>query len=855
MKRINLQHLTPLIGLVLFIFALWVLNRTLGENSYRQIFRYMSEFPRERILGAIGLTAASYGLLTLYDHLALRYLKRSIGPVRVSLASFISYCFSRNIGFALLTGGSIRYRFYSAWGLSAEEVARLISFAAITFSLGLLTMGGALLVLSPAPLPELPFPVRAFTSIGAMALCLTIAYFLFILLRTQPLKIRTWEVPLPTPPQALAQLVVGSLDWVLKASILFYLLSGIIPLSLPAFLEIYLLAQIVATVSHVPGGLGVFETVVVLLIPDFAAPDLLASLMVYRGVYFLLPFATAILLLGGLEALQHAKPFRNARQYLDGWLSSLAPPVFAAAVLISGALLLFSCATPTMAERLEWLGELVPLPLIELAHFLAALAGAGLLLLAYGIQRRLQQAYVATMLLLTASIVLTLLKGLTYEQAIMLALFMAALIPSRSLFFRQTSLLNEVFPFGWMTTILIICGSAVWLVTISYEPQVMTISRWWHFALVDDAARSLRAMTGALTVLLAYVFLRSCRSQPPQPALPDPHVLETAQRIISRRSAPAAALALLGDKKLMFSKPEVAFLMYATTERFWVALGDPVGDPERVSDLAWCFREMCEQARSVPLFYLIRNDFLHIYLDMGLALLKVGDEATVFLESPPLARHTEVTTGLDPENCRFEIDAEPSPELLARLKRSCAQWEGRKAPAEHGFSQGSFDPAYMERFPIGLLLCNEQPVAFALLLQTADKTEFTIDLLRFSPQFGTGAAESFLGEIMAWGQRSGYRRFNFGVVPNADDRLHELPPSWRNLGPSVFRNGQSFASTQEMRAFLTSYLPKMRPCYVAFPGETSPMDVLETIAILIVDTAPVPRQRGTALLVRYCDPE
>ncbi len=188
-----------MIGLVLFLLALFILNRALGENSYRDIFRDVLEFPSTRIAGAMALTAVSYLILTCYDHLALQYLQKRIGKVRVSLASFISYCFSRNLGFALLTGGSIRYRFYSAWGLSAEEIARLITFAAMTFLLGFLTIGGSILLVSPASLPATPLTFWAVRPLGLFALFLVGVYLLLVFLRQQPFRFRTWQVKLPCP--------------------------------------------------------------------------------------------------------------------------------------------------------------------------------------------------------------------------------------------------------------------------------------------------------------------------------------------------------------------------------------------------------------------------------------------------------------------------------------------------------------------------------------------------------------------------------------------------------------------------------------------------------------------------------
>ncbi len=847
MKRISLKHFSPLIGLALFFFALFVLNRALGESSYRDILRHVSQFPAGRILGAIGLTAASYFVLTLYDHLALRYLRQRIGLVRVSLASFISYCFSRNIGFAVLTGGSIRYRFYSAWGLSAEEVARLITFAATTFILGLLTMGGSILLLSTAALPDLPFPVWALGPLGVLALVLVFAYLLLVFLRRRPFRIRNWNVSLPTRPQSFAQLLLGSLDWVMTASVLYYLLSGLIPLSLVAFLEIYLIAQLVATMSHVPGGLGVFESVIVLLIPQLAAPDLLAMLLVYRGIYYLLPFASAILLLGALEGLQHAKSCRRLGIYLGNWLSSLAPPVFAGAILFTGAILLFSCATPTRPERLEWLRGLVPLALIEISHFLLALAGAGLLLLARGLQRRLQPAYVATLLLLSLSVALTLLKGMTIEQAIVLVLILAALIPSQDLFYRHAPLREEPFPLGWVTVILTALGTSAWLAWISYDHRDFTAGRVLDFALHDDAARSLRALAGAAGILLAFCMLKLRLPRVAQPGLPDTHALQNAEEIISRQSSAEANLALVGDKALLFSQQQDAFIMYASAGRFWVTLGDPVGARHQVSELAWCFRDLCERQRGTPLFYLIEEDHLPLYLDMGMALLKIGEEARLDLQADEGSadRRKEGRSGESAH--RFQLmEKMRDPEMTSILKRLGSEWLGQQGVLECGFSQGGFESFYLERFPIALVHQGEELAAFALVLPGPDKKEFTIDLLRFSPQGGTEAADALFRGLMDWGRKSGFRYFNLGVVPNADHDRHDYSPSWRELGPSAFRNGQSFSSTQQMRRCVERLQPRMCLRYLALPGQVSPRIVLENVASLIRRSAPFARGDSTS---------
>ena len=125
--------LGPLVGVVLFGVALALLRRLLGGHHYSDIVRELNAMPRERVALAIVLTAANYLVLTGYDSLALRYIRHALAYAKIAVASFIAYAFSANIGLWVLSGGSVRYRLYSGWGLSAVEVAQVVAFSAVTF--------------------------------------------------------------------------------------------------------------------------------------------------------------------------------------------------------------------------------------------------------------------------------------------------------------------------------------------------------------------------------------------------------------------------------------------------------------------------------------------------------------------------------------------------------------------------------------------------------------------------------------------------------------------------------------------------------------------------------------------------
>lgn len=225
---------------------------------------------------------------------------------------------------------------------------------------------------------------------------------------------------------------MGSIDWILAGSVLFVLLPAHTSLGFPQFLGIFLLAQVVALISHVPGGLGVFESIILLSVPEIPADALLGSMLIYRGLYYLLPLSLAALLLGGNELRQRKTFIKQATQLAGRWGRAVIPQLLAVTTLVSGAVLLFSSATPALPERLHWLQDFLPRPVIELSHFLGSLIGVCLLFLARGLQRRLDAAYLLALSLLGFGSAFSLLKGAEYEEALLLGLMMLALLPCRT---------------------------------------------------------------------------------------------------------------------------------------------------------------------------------------------------------------------------------------------------------------------------------------------------------------------------------------------------------------------------------------------------------------------------------------
>jgi phosphatidylglycerol lysyltransferase len=239
--------------------------------------------PPSRLLAAISLTGLNYAALTLYDFIAFAYIGKTLSRWRVAAASFLAYAVANNVGFAMLSGASVRYRFYSRWGVTAEEFSRVMFSYVITFWLGLLALGGLSLAVTPFP----AVPSTLIVPVGWSLAGISLAYLVATAVRRQPLRVGRFELPLPSTRIAFAQFMASILDWTLAGAV-FYVLLPANGVPFVAVLGAFLAAQLLGLASHVPGGIGVFEGSIVLLLgrfftSAFTLDQLLPSLIAWHA--------------------------------------------------------------------------------------------------------------------------------------------------------------------------------------------------------------------------------------------------------------------------------------------------------------------------------------------------------------------------------------------------------------------------------------------------------------------------------------------------------------------------------------------------------------------------------------------
>ena len=839
-KRLS-GALWPIASLLLFLLAVWALHQEVRDYRYHDVIRSLRGLSSGAIALALLFTALNYAVLTGYDALALRYIERTLSYGKISLASFIGYAFSNNVGLSAIAGSGVRFRLYSAWGLSTLEIAKVVVFYSVTFWVGLLGIGGTTFVLEPMAIPaQFHVPLATTLPLGAVLLAILAAYLVASLTLRKPLTIREVEFPFPSFGVACTQTLLSAVDWILAAAVLYALLPAGGNLTFVAFLGIFLLGQFAGVISHIPGGLGVFEGVLFALLSGKIPPDaFLAALVAYRVIYYLLPLVLAAVLLGGHEALEKREALAKVGRIFGRWVPEVAPRIIALMTFIGGAVLLFSGATPELFHRVAVLKGVIPLPVMEISHFLGSLTGLLLLILARGLQRRLDAAYVFTALLLLGGVVLSLLKGLDYEEAIFLLILFLALLPCRKYFYRRSSLLSPAFTPGWVAAIALVLLCALWLAFFSYKHVDYSHELWWHFAFRGDASRTMRAFVGSATLVFFFSVARLMRPAPPEPTAPGPEEIAHAAHIAAASPRTFANLALLGDKALLFSESGRSFLMYGVEGRSWVVLGGPVGPEEEHAELLWRFREEVDLYGGWPVFYEVGTANLTSYLDLGLTLLKVGEEARVSLgtfsmDGASRKSLRNLMHKLEREGCSFEIvPVAQIPSLMPELKVVSDAWLAGKSTREKAFSLGYFDPEYLAFFPAAIVRKGGRIVAFANLWVSTSKEELSVDLMRTSADAPSGIMDYLFIQLFLWGRENDYRWFNLGMAPFSGLESRALAPLWTKIGAFLFRTGEHYYNFQGLRQYKNKFNPVWEPRYIACPGGVSLAMILANIASLV----------------------
>ncbi len=840
--RSRLRALLPvLLGIGLFVAGAIALAHVLGPVDMRAVIAEARAKPLGDLLAAIATTAAGYGALIGYDWSALRYLGRHVPLRAVIVGGFLGYAFGNTVGVGAISGGAVRYRIYSAYGLNAFEVAAISTFVSLAFGLGITVIGLFALMLHPSALAGVVSWTGLTIREGAgAALLLTLAFLAWGSLTGRRLRLRRLEIPFPRPRLLLGQLFFSVVDTTMAAATLYILLPDGAP-DFITFLAVFAVAMVAGVASHVPGGVGVFEGIVLAAMPgEMPVDKLAAALLLFRMTYYILPFVLAMIVVALNEARLASGPIARMLGATPEWhkpisraISAITPKVTGSAVFGLGIYLVLMSVLPDVrpegAARESWIVAF----LMESGAMLSAALGVLLILLAQGLIRRISAAYWLVQATLLAASIASLLNGLDLKSALVLALAALLLWPLRHEFFRHGRLTRNLFTPSWFALVGGIAVGVIALLALIHAATPYVAGVWSEPGSLAAMPRAMRA--GLLAAALLSFALIHLAMEPRRARIlpPSPETLARARAILEARAAagdelpPEARLALSGDNSFFMPAAADAFIAFRAAGRSWIALGDPVGPPSSRREIAWRFADAAARAGKRPVFHAATAAFRPLGRELGLILQAIGAEAAIALASGDRGKERPAgETG-------FEFWLPPhDPARHAALARMNDEWRKAHPEGERHFIEGPFARAWLDHCPVGVIREGGGGAVrgFASLIADPARLNFRIDLMRALDDGDHRVKRALVeGLIGALGE-AGAASLGLGLVPPEDIGLRDSARLWQRFGRWIYPNAEDFSGFGDLRGFAGAFAPGFSIRFLALRGDgAAPLATLKDL--------------------------
>lgn len=605
------------VGLLLLAGAVWVVQEKFGNLRLHEIEAAIDALPRRGVVLAGLWTILAYVILTFYDLLATRYVGHPVSYPRVAFAACCAYTFAHNLGFAAVSGAATRYRLYAQWGLTPLQIAGVVAFCSLTFGLGAMVLGGFVLFTEPYDIPVFKdLPVWMAHALGVVLWLIVLGYISLSRFWRRPIRAFGGELRLPSFRLATAQVALAAVDLGVTALIFWTLLPDAPGLTYWKFVGVYLLAYSAGLAAHLPGGIGVFDTgIAVGLSPWLDAPTIFAAIVVFRVWYYLLPMAIAGVAFAAHEVALRGRGIRRLAVSADPFVV----PILSGFAAIAGALLMFEGAR---GGRDNLMGPWT----LQLSKLAASVVGASLLVLAWGLLRRVTLAWYGVLALLLAGAGLAVIKGIAWGVPAGLVAIAALMLPFRTSFYRDTRLRREPFSLETLLPMLGVVACSIGIALFSHRNLAARGEAWWTAPFRADAPLALQAGIGIAAALLLVALYRLLR-----PVRVNAETYDGAAR--QRLAALGADVPPASGDGVVWGEDGTAGLPYLRLPNVLLGVGDPIGvDEDRVSAV-WRFRDLCEQQGLDPAIWRAGSDLLPVYADIGLVAFALGPDGQPLPES------------------------------------------------------------------------------------------------------------------------------------------------------------------------------------------------------------------------------
>jgi len=789
-----LGHAVRVWPFVLFAIALWLSWHALREIHTRDFRIALRALKPGWIAVAGAVTVLNVAVMGWYDVIAFRHTRaRAIERWRFGAVAF---AWSNFLTLGPLAGPAIRFWLYRPSVDQVSDLSAGVVSIAVAFASGLAGWTIAIVLSGSASVPVV--------AIDALACAAAIAWTI----RAAGARLERFASIASTPRRALAFAVVGWLDWLLAGTAFVACVraagySG----RLLDILHPFFLGQVLGLASLIPGGFGTADAYWLTHVP-LAQSTTAAALMAYRFVYYVGPWGIASLLLLAWATRRSAQRRDVARRSIAGLVGG------------AGVLIMLSAASPALHARLVVLEQLVPLPLVEAGQVAAALAGLMLLVLARGLVRGYRAAFRATRFLLIIAAGASILKGLDWEESVVLV-FVAMAASVQSAVFDRSSRGD------WLegSDLAVACAALALFFTFGFVAHHIgptVFSRLATFGYRHQGARFLRtgaSMAFAVSAAALYLALRPHVEFEP----PTRREIQRALDFVARHGSSTTPLMVANGDKSIFTN-ENGLCLYRTIGPYLAVFADPVVTcaADRASFLEALF-DLASDLDRRPLFYQVSLDWIPLLHDRGYNFFKLGEEAIVPLDRVTDAGHAgkgtrQVLRRAERDGVHFRIlapyEVEP---LLPELRAISDDWLQAKGVSERQFSIGAFSDEYIAACRCAVVQQGEPSriLAFANLLEGPHREELSVDLMR-SRSDGPRVMDFLMTSLLLEGKRLGYQRFNLGMAPLASVGELEGAHVRERLARLIFQRGEHWYNFQGVRFYKQKFNPDWVPRYMAY---------------------------------------
>jgi phosphatidylglycerol lysyltransferase len=785
------------IGLVVVVS--WTELRAIHPREVRLAFHALQPF---WLIVAALATALNIGVMGLYDvivfeHTRSRWLERwRFGAVAFAWSNFLTL--------GPLAGPAIRFWLYRpAVDKPSDLEGGVVSIAtAFTAGLGGWTVAAWLLPAAGTPLWD-----------GALV---TVAFVLTLVgvhvARAIINRVERLATPTGGSIAALHLALVGWLDWLLAAFAFSACLRATgVPLPIIESIRTFFFGQAIGLASLVPGGFGSADAFWIARLP-LGTSVATASLMAYRLVYYVIPWAMASLLLLSWATHRATKRLELARRILAGIVGA------------AGLLLILSAASFSLRSRFALVADYVPLPVVEVSHLAAAATGILLLVLGRGMSRGYAAALHTTVVLLSMGCVFSILKGLDWEEAVILGMVATLAASQRPLFTRKGR--GDWFDRRDVTVAFLALLVFIVVGIFAYRVTEASVSNLGTFHSVQWAeVERNRFLRSAVTLFLvvsaaaAYVLMRvPVRFH----RLPDGDIDRALDLHATVGSDTNTLLVANGDKDVFVDRDR-GLCLYRTIGPYLVVFSDP--SVRSAADRGPFLNALFDFAGGLdrrPVFYQISLNWIPSLHDRGYAFFKLGEEAQVSLEKFTLDGHAgkeyrQFLRRAERDKVRFrvlppyEVD-----KVLPELSAVSDGWLESKGVRERQFSVGFFDPDYIKRYPCAVVEDeNGRIIAFANLLLGPHRGELSIDLMRYRDD-APRVMDFMFTSLFVYGKERGYQRFNMGMAPLSSVGELRGAHTRERLANLFFQHGETWYNFQGLRSYKEKFNPEWVPRYMAY---------------------------------------